>query len=88
MANDIRVVKCKHEECRADLVFVMTAKGHQMPVDLATLRCASCTTPYPAHNAADSCGAKFRLAQLYDANLMVSHWGTCKNAKAFRRPRK
>lgn len=85
-----RAVDCRHPRCGAKVVFVMTRKGHQMPVDLATCKCAACGHPYSAHvpNTASVSGgpcADFRLAQLFDSQLMTSHFGTCVEAARFRR---
>lgn len=101
MGGQFQIVKCKHPRCGVDMVFVMTEKGHQMPVDLASLKCAGCNhtygghakgycgegTPNPADGKVCECPG-FRMAQLFDAGLMVSHFGTCVEATRFRKRRK
>ncbi len=87
--TDLVIRDCKQKACGAKIVFVMTSKGRQMPVDLNTCKCAACGHPYSTHvpgfSASSGPCAVFRLAQVYDMGLMVSHFSTCQNAQQFRR---
>lgn len=87
--SELVIRDCKERVCGMKIVFVLTTKGRQMPVDLMTCKCAACGHPYSDHkpltaNVSGPC-AQFRLAQVYDMGLMVPHFSTCQNAKRFRR---
>lgn len=90
---------CKLKVCSAELVFVRTEKGRQMPVDLETAKCAAehaaCAHPYFEHQdgggpcGRDGCGCMgFVMKEEFDASYHVAHWGTCKDAARFKRKRR
>lgn len=83
--SDVVIHACRDAGCGTRIVFVLTPKGHQMPVDAATVLCTFCSHAHLGSGCAScSCGA-FKLAAMFDSEIMTSHFQTCRSPARFRK---